>query len=317
MSTASGSPLPAYVPPAGAHYPQLLRSATSSWWRSIVGILLALWAWLLIGGMVGQVVLAAAWKLGHSDLDREAFFAAARRYEHWEGMLASHLSIITMIPIVLTVLRFVHGVSPRWIWSVSGRIRGRYLVACLGISAVVFAGYVATLPLRGQPLHWQPQPGLAPFLVLIVLVTPFQALAEELMFRGYLMQAIGSLSANPWPGVIGSALLFALFHGSQNPQLFLSRFAFGMVAGWLVVRTGGLEAAVAAHVTNNVFSFLLAGLTGSIAGVRQVTAVGWLQSFSDVITFTIIAVLTALLASRMRVADRTPGEPAGTPATAR
>ena len=307
-STVRADQPPFPTPPPGVAYPQLLRTPAATWWRAVAGILLALWAWLLLGALVSQVVLAAAWRLGHSELPREEFFAAARRYEYWEGMLASHLSIITMIPIVFTVLRFVHGVPARRIWSVADRIRWRYLAACFGIAVVVFAGYVATMPLQGMPLRWQPQPGLLPFVLLIFLLTPFQSMSEEMMFRGYLSQAVGSMFRNPWPGVIGSSLLFAFFHGSQNPQLFISRFAFGMVVGWLVVRTGGLEAAIGAHVTNNVFSFLLAGLTGSIAGVRQVTEVGWLKSFSDVITFAVIAVLAAMLAKWMKVPDRTPGD---------
>ncbi|NNG19429.1 CPBP family intramembrane metalloprotease [Naumannella sp. ID2617S] len=218
-------------------------------------------------------------------------------------MLASHLGIITMIPIVLTVLHFVHRVPLGRIWSVSEGPRWRYLLACLLISVGVFAGYVGTLPLRGQPLHWQPQPGLLPFLLVILLLTPFQALAEEVLFRGYLLQGLGALFRSPWPAVLGSALLFALFHGAQNPQLFLSRLAFGLLAGWLVVRTGGLEAGIAAHVINNLFAFLLAGLTSTIAQVRQVTEVGWAQAFSDVITFAIVAVLTSVVAARMRVPD--------------
>lgn len=306
MSSLFRSDPPPYPePPAGVRYPQLLRNPGATWWRAVAGILLALWAWLLLGSLVSQVVLAAAWQWGHNEMPKQDFYDAARRYEFWEGMLASHLSIITMIPIVFTVLRFVHGVPIGRIWSVADRIRWRYLAACFGIAIVVFAGYVATMPLQGQPLTWRPQPGLLPFVVLIFLLTPFQSMAEEMMFRGYLTESIGSLVSNPWPGVIGSSLLFAFFHGSQNPQLFISRFAFGMVVGWLVVRTGGLEAGIAAHITNNVFSFLLAGLTGSIAGVRQVTEVGWLKSFSDVITFAVIAVLAAVLARWMKVPDRT------------
>ena len=48
----------------------------------------------------------------------------------------------------------------------------------------------------------------------------------------------------------------------------------------------------------------LAGLTGSIAQVRQLTAVGWAQAFSDVVTFAIVAVFAAVVARRMRVPDR-------------
>ena len=73
------------------------------------------------------------------------------------------------------------------------------------------------------------------------------------------MQALGSLVARPWFGVVVSAVVFALLHGLQNPPLFVDRLAFGLLAGWLVWRTGGLEAGIAAHVVNNVFAYVMAG----------------------------------------------------------
>lgn len=312
-------------PAAGRSYPAQLSDPRNGWGRLVTGALLALWLWMALGGLVSQVTLLAAWRIGHHDMDKEAFLTAARGYHFWEGMLASHLSIITMIPIVVTLARFWNGLAPGQLWSVSGRIRGRYLVICLMVAAVVFGGYVA-LTTAGRPAtDFAVQQGFAPFLVLIVLVTPLQATAEELLFRGYLVLCLGGLfpvrprggdGSSPalrrlWEwgprccGVIGSALLFALFHGAQNPALFCSRFVFGVLAGALVVQTGGLEAGIAAHVMNNVASFLLAGFTGGIAAVRQVTAVSWLQAFSDVIVFAVIAGLCAAVAHWLGVPRRT------------
>ena len=90
--------------------------------------------------------------------------------------------------------------------------------------------------------------------VVILFTTPLQAVGEEYVFRGYLMQALGSLFGT-WVAVIAPALLFALAHGLQNFPLFFDRFAFGLVAGYLVVRTGGLEAGIALHVLNNYVAF--------------------------------------------------------------
>ena len=54
------------------------------------------------------------------------------------------------------------------------------------------------------------------------------------------------------------ALLFALAHGAQDAPIFVDRFAFGLVAGVLVITTGGLEAGIAMHVLNNFLAFGLA-----------------------------------------------------------
>ena len=96
-------------------------------------------------------------------------------------------------------------------------------------------------------------------------------MAEEVFFRGYLLQALGSLVAQPWFGVVVSAVVFALLHGTQNLPLFVDRLAFGLLAGVLVWRTGGLEAGIAAHVVNNVFAYVIAGLTTSIAALKAIS----------------------------------------------
>lgn len=293
-------------PPPGAAYPSILRGVTYDPLRSIMGVLLAPLGYLLIGWIVGSVVVSLAWQFGHRNLPQADFVAAARRFEFWEGMLAAHLQIAVLIPVSFALVRWWHSVRPGYLWSVEGRPRWGYLWACAGVSVVVFAVYIGTMPLRGTPLTWQPQPGFWAFLLVIVLTTPLQAAAEEFLFRGYLLQALGSLVSNPWFGVIASALVFALFHGTQNVPLFLSRFAFGVVVGWLVLRTGGLEAAIAAHVVNNLLAFILAGLTSTIASARTLTEVGWVQAFSDVVVYAVITLLAAGLAVVLKVRSRAP-----------
>ena len=92
--------------------------------------------------------------------------------------------------------------------------------------------------LAGRPFVLQPQEGFVGFLIAILLTSPLQAAAEEVFFRGYLLQALGSLASSKWVGIVGSAFVFALFHGTQNAWLFGSRFAFGVLAALLVVYLG-------------------------------------------------------------------------------
>ncbi|MDO5683547.1 MAG: CPBP family intramembrane metalloprotease [Propionibacteriaceae bacterium] len=296
----------------GATYPLILRGESYAWWRSASGVLLAPTFWLLFGGAVTSAILSAAWWLGHRETDQQEFFAAAHRFEMWEGMLAAHLQIALLIPICLLMVRSWHLVRPGYLWSVSGAPRWRYLAASFGVAVVVFGAYIASRPLFGSPLVWQPQQGFWVFFLVIILTAPLQAAAEEFLFRGYLLQALGSIVANPWFGVLASALVFALFHGTQNIALFLSRFAFGVVMGILVLRTGGIEAAVAAHVVNNLFAFTLAGLTSTISASRTITEVGWAQAFAEVFNYAVIAVLALVVAWRMKVRTTVVDEVRGT-----
>jgi len=152
-----------------------------------------------------------------------------------------------------------------------------------------------------KSLSIQTQQDFWAFLAVIVLTSPLQAAAEEILFRGYLLQALGSLVARPWFGVIASSVVFALLHGTQNVPLFVDRLAFGLLAGLLVWRTGGLEAGIAAHVINNVFAYLIAGLTTSVAALKAIEGIGWVDAAFDVGGFALFAVLAYALSRGLKL----------------
>ena len=220
-------------------------------------------------------------------------------------MLAMNLGIAVLIPISWVLMMAVHQMRPRWLSSVRPGIRWRYLLGCLGIAVVSLNGVLLLSTLvDDEGLRFSPQPGFWGFLVVIVLTSPLQAVAEEIFFRGYLMQALGSLVAQPWFGVIVSAVVFALLHGLQNPALFVARLAFGVLAGVLVWKTGGLEAGIAAHIVNNVFAYTIAGLTSSIATLKAVREISWVDAAFDVGGFALFAALAYGLFRLLRPPNR-------------
>ena len=114
------------------------------------------------------------------------------------------------------------------------------------------------------------------FLLVIVILTPLQAAGEEFAFRGYLMQAFGGLFSSPVIAVALSSVLFALAHGlAQDLPVFVDRLAFGLVAGALVVLTGGLEAAIAMHVLNNFLAYGLALAFTDMSSALNPTGGSW------------------------------------------
>lgn len=262
-------------------------------------------SWMGLSMLVNLGVTAAAWRLSGRPGAYAEYAQRAGRFELWTGVLAAHAALAVLIPIAIGLVHYTSVVSPRWLISVERRVRWRFLAACFAVATVVFAAHVTLMVVFG-PLTLHPQPQFWAFFAVIVLTSPIQALAEEVFFRGYVMQALGALSTSPWPSIVGSALIFAFFHGSQNLPLFVSRFVFGLLAAWLVVHTGGLEAGIAAHVMNNLFAFTLAGLTTGIAAARQMTERTWAGSFVDVIVFALIAGACALLARWWSVRRVTP-----------
>ncbi|HET9872534.1 MAG TPA: CPBP family intramembrane glutamic endopeptidase [Propionibacteriaceae bacterium] len=289
------------TPAGGSEYPQILRAASYTWWRSLLGTVMGLSFFVLLTATVSQTVTAIAWSTGSSGLSYPDYASSAVAFKRPSGMLGANLGIATLIPISIVLMLLMHRMSPGWLSSVQRRIRWRYLLACLAIAAVALNGVTLLSTLVGPAVSINPQPGLWGFLVVIVLTSWLQAAAEEYFFRGYLMQAMGSLVAHPWFGVVSSSLIFALLHGTQNLPLFLDRLGFGLLAAALVWRTGGLEAGIAAHVINNAFAYIIAGLTSSIATIKAIQSIGWIDAAFDVGGFAVFALLAWLLARRMRI----------------
>ncbi|HVJ62154.1 MAG TPA: type II CAAX endopeptidase family protein [Tahibacter sp.] len=93
--------------------------------------------------------------------------------------------------------------------------------------------------------------GLAGTLLVLALLTP---LCEEFVFRGMLL---GGLSRHLSFGASNllQACAFAAFHGDPPRAPFY--IAMGLLAGWLVRRSGGLLPAFALHAFNNALFVLL------------------------------------------------------------
>jgi len=286
------------LPPDGAPYPLVLRGESYAWWRSGGGVVLGLLLYLVLVTLVSQLVVLLGRLFGGSDVAYVDYARQAAAYERPSGMLGVNLGIATLIPIACLLVLVLHRVRPRWLVSVQPGIRWRYLGLSLVVGVVSLLG--VQLLATGVPAL-APQRGFWGFLVVIVLTSPIQAAAEEVFFRGYLLQALGSLVARPWFGVVVSALLFALLHGTQNPALFVNRLAFGLLAAALVWKTGGLEAGIAAHVVNNVLAYLIAGLTTGIAALKTVQSLTWAQSAVGVGGFALFAVLAYLVFRALRL----------------
>lgn len=292
------------LPPAGASFLGILRGTSFVWWRSVLGVFFSLSLFLLLISLVSQLVISVAWSTTGSGIPYVEYFRQAAAFERPVGMLGANLAIMTLVVISAAMMLVVHRVRPRWLLSVEGRVRWRYLLVCLGIAFVALNGMLLlSSVVEGFP-GFDVQTGFWSFLVVIVLTSPLQAVAEEVFFRGYLLQALGSIVAAPWFGIVVSSLIFAYVHGSQNLALFCDRLAFGLLAALLVRLTGGLEAGVAAHVINNVFAFSIAGVTTSIAEVKAISSLTFSQAAFDVGGFALFAVIAYAVARRMKLSSR-------------
>lgn len=214
-------------------------------------------------------------------------------------------SVALMFP-ALWVARLILGPKP-WglIHSVAGRMRWGWLATCCGLAALL----VVVLPLafdlavgaRYIPSTSLPTGGLIAMLVAIILVVPVQAYAEELVFRGYLMQTIGRWLKHPAWAIIIPAPLFMLGH-LYDLWGQLSVLVMGLAAGYITWRTGGLEAAIALHVVNNLLAMSFGALGMADPFLQQGSTVGM---FISALVSNGLFVLVVIWAARKKGIERT------------
>ncbi|GAA4902889.1 hypothetical protein GCM10025789_22110 [Tessaracoccus lubricantis] len=311
MSEASAPPAPFHRgeptdPPPGVPYPRVLPRVPFLGMTVTFGILLGFSAYALLVPLANQAFLGMGFVLRGGG-DWAAYVAEASAYRLPDGPVAGHLALALLIPVSLLLTRYVHGLRPRWLPSVQPGMRWRYLLMTVVVAAVLLNAVVwAQWALGQMPDFHAGQPGWLGFLLLIMVSSPLQAAAEEFFFRGYLLQAIGSATGRTWVGVVGSALVFAIMHGLQNPALFAHRLVFGLVAGGLVVVTGGLEAAIGAHVVNNISSYAYALFSVSVEELRTVTGISWAEAGWNILAFVLFGLAAWWLARRLNLATSTP-----------
>ncbi len=315
-------PAPYAAPlPAAAHafphtepqpYHLMLRTWTYAWWKPLVGLLIALVAFFIGAALIYVVVAAVAAAFADGSYLDAFMKSADLKNAGPEALLGLNLGIASMILVTWFIIRVVHRMRPRWLTSVVPGMRWKFFGICLGLAFIALVAQVLVgllLPggnadeLTGTLNSFTTSTALSALVVL--LTTPLQAAGEEYLFRGYGLQAVGALVRNRWLAILVTALLFALAHGAQNFPLFFDRFAFGLIAGWLVIRTGGLEAAIALHILNNFLAFGIALAFGDIGTTLNVTSVSWWNIVLTVTQSGVYVALVLLVARRMGLQTRT------------
>jgi uncharacterized protein len=303
--------LPPFPHPEPRQYHQMLRTWNYAWWRPTVGIILVLVGMLLVAPLVLLPVLAVGVAVEGGPFLENFEKAATLATVDPAALLYLNLVLGSMILVTWFVIRFLHRMRPRWLTSVMPRMRWKFFVACLGLAVVAL---VAQL-LVGLVLPGSQDAGSSAHLndftlttaalaVIVLLTTPLQAAGEEYVFRGYLLQALGSLFGK-WAAILVTATLFALAHGAQNFPLFFDRFMFGLIAGWLVTRTGGLEAGIAMHILNNFLAFGVALAYSDMTTALTPTDGTWWQLPVTLTQSVVYLGLATWMARRRGIATRT------------
>ncbi len=243
-------------------YLDLARLGKNAWWRYVLGVSTIAFFWIVLGYVPYMALLG-------SGLEPTPMLE----------FVAVNLSIFMMLAGLVVAVKWIHGrplmslVAPdlRLDWRRVGRGAAAWLV----IGAVMALAEHVLFPGRYY-LSYNAE-RFYPFLVAVLLLTPLQSAAEELVFRGYLMQGLGLLTRRPLAVAVASSIIFTLPH-LMNPEvgeygvaiMAANYFAIGMLLATATLRDGRLELAIGLHAINNVFLALLANYDGSALATESV-----------------------------------------------
>lgn len=231
-----------------------------------VGILSWIFGCIFIVGLflVGTVIIVILGMIGLALFSDEGSVDAMLDSDTFAGyafLLASFLPVIAALWVVQKKwhrrawLHLMTGASKfRWkLLFVSGAV---YFFLIVALSAVqwVFADASEISWVYNPDTYWV-------FLSITLLLVPFQAASEEMVFRGYLGQWFARCLKPKWLVYLVTSALFASLH-LANPETesdvllyMISIFTFGLLACVLTHQTNGLEAAIGVHIFNNIFVF--------------------------------------------------------------
>lgn len=289
--------------PSGSRYDQQGRNGQGGRFGWLGELLTAL-ALVVVGVLAVSVfgaIIAEVLDAGPSDADSELFFE-----DPVAELAVALVGIAVGIPIVLWVVRLLGRRPAGTVSSVVGRLRWGWLGRCAAVGVPLIAVQIGLLiawtwdsePLADSGAGFPGWPYFLLSLAVVLALVPFQAAAEEYVFRGWLVQVIGRVVGSPWPAIVLASLLFALAHGFGELSGFLLLLYSALWWGWLVIRTGGLEAVIVLHVANNVLAFGLAAGFGELDDSSTAADAPWQALVLELVFAPLYCLTVAKIAER-------------------
>jgi membrane protease YdiL (CAAX protease family) len=181
--------------------------------------------------------------------------------------------LATFLPLIAGLGLTVRVVHRRGFRSVLGARPLRDALRAATVTFLVFSPLILAAMAMGAT-----QPNLPPALWLALLPLAcvgiaVQTLAEEALFRGYLMQQLAARFASPWVWVPLPALAFAGLHfdpgsmGAAASVVVVMAALFGLLAADLTARSGGIGLAWGLHFANNAVGLVFLATQGGITGL--------------------------------------------------
>ncbi|MEI2582602.1 CPBP family intramembrane glutamic endopeptidase [Scytonema sp. PRP1] len=254
-----------------ATYVEAARWGKHRGWRYVLGLVVILFAWLVVGSVATAIV---AFLLG----GQEGFAAFRRADLAAFGSFGNFLVVMASFPCflggTLLTVSFIHGRHPLTLVTARKKISWRRVAQ----GFVSWSVPLCLIGVLGQYLFYPDSfsfnfdlTTFALFVPMALVFTAIQTTTEELFFRGYIVQGASMISTNRVFLALVAAVVFTvphLFNPEASAGGWLTVFSnYFLVPGllWTVVSLidGTTELAIGVHFANNIIGFLTFDGAGS------------------------------------------------------
>lgn len=270
-------------------YHRLLRALPGyRWWKPLVALVITVILWVLftvIVLLIGVMIAVAQNRIEFTTVQTATngmmkLFGVVDAGDPLSVSIGL-IGVASLLPATLLGYLIV-GLRPLTVLrSVQFRFRWKWLAFSLlpavAVTLVSTLLQFLVLPLIiGGPSVVAPTIPLGTFLIcalIVLVVTPLQAAAEEFAFRGLVSQMFGGWLRSAPLVIVLSAIPFAAAHtqylgdGGSLTWATADVALFALVAGFVTWRTGGIESSIALHAVNNTVAFL--ALASSLGGTTS------------------------------------------------
>ncbi|MCK0143984.1 CPBP family intramembrane glutamic endopeptidase [Aliiroseovarius sp. F20344] len=271
-------------------------------WRSVLGFVLIHVAFF---AATFAIFMTGGWLIGEHPANILNATTAVHAGIFFLTFLGYHLGL-------WMVVRFLHKRSFSSLFGAQHRVLWRHFRT--GILIALAISLAATVLQMLEPLFVAPQeqtelqrnlPTSEWALVLIPALTLIfiQIFAEELVFRGYMLQQLRARFRSPWIWAILPSVAFGLLHadpaswGVNAIFYVIHTSVVGIVLSIVTVRTGNIGAAAGLHFGNNA-SMVLVGNAGNLDGfslfIAEVDLMGSTMTASMILQTTLVLVAFAI-----------------------
>lgn len=248
-----------------------------SWYQPGVGGMFGLFAWLLVGTLLGAMVTMAfgAIYTGESALEYSMLVSYPVQFIPAMLYAASRSRVASM------------NTEGRKLDSNNFGKAGGLVCALVAVVSTLAMGLCAELPTMILPpvpdalksiFEGMTQGSIWANLLCVSVFAPF---FEEWLCRGMVLRGLLGNGMKPVWAIAVSGLFFALIH--MNPWQAVPAFMLGCLFGYVYYRTGSLKLTMLMHCTNNTFAVIC----GNIDSLKE------MDSWKDVLPAGIYWVMVA------------------------